>query len=158
MLSFIQPRSNKNKGLKVKVCGNCGIIVYLRWCLVDSVSVPQAIDVAIKELICVAKPSGTFLFFFQDVEFMATQVLTYGERKPVDQILDIVEEITSQDVSSVVGELITSPLTMASYGNVGSGVYYCSGLRPPPRPEPQVLPNQAFHPPLPDHQPPPPKN
>ncbi|KAI4379379.1 hypothetical protein MLD38_005688 [Melastoma candidum] len=51
-------------------------------------------------------------------EDMARQVLTYGERRPVEHFLKIVEEISLKDITSVAKKLLASPLTMASYGDV----------------------------------------
>ncbi|XP_074280897.1 mitochondrial-processing peptidase subunit alpha-like isoform X2 [Silene latifolia] len=46
------------------------------------------------------------------------QILTYGESKPVDHFLNIIDEITMKDITSVAEKLLSSPLTMASLGNV----------------------------------------
>uniref|UniRef100_A0A453E6D8 Uncharacterized protein n=1 Tax=Aegilops tauschii subsp. strangulata TaxID=200361 RepID=A0A453E6D8_AEGTS len=39
-------------------------------------------------------------------------------RKPVEQLLKAVDGITLADVSTVAEKIISSPLTMASHGNV----------------------------------------
>lgn len=51
-------------------------------------------------------------------EDIGRQVLTYGERKPVDDFLKAVDEVTVKDIASISQKLISSPLTMASYGDV----------------------------------------
>ncbi|KAH1033365.1 hypothetical protein J1N35_045539 [Gossypium stocksii] len=98
---------------------------------------PTAIDVAVKELIAVATPGqvdqiqldrakqstkSAILMNLEsrmvDSEDIGKQVLTYGERKPVEYFLKVVDEITLKDISSIAQKLLSSPLTMASYGNV----------------------------------------
>lgn len=44
-------------------------------------------------------------------------------RKPVDHFLKAVDEVTVNDIASVAQKLLTSPLTMASYGD---GIFSCS--------------------------------
>ncbi|MED6168120.1 hypothetical protein PIB30_009079 [Stylosanthes scabra] len=51
-------------------------------------------------------------------EDIGRQVLTYGERKPVEDFLKAVDEVTLKDIASISQRLISSPLTMASYGDV----------------------------------------
>ncbi|PON81089.1 Coenzyme PQQ biosynthesis protein [Trema orientale] len=51
-------------------------------------------------------------------EDIGRQVLTYGERKPVEHFLKTVDEITLKDITNIGQKIISSPLTMASYGNV----------------------------------------
>ncbi|KAK9043870.1 hypothetical protein V6N11_072194 [Hibiscus sabdariffa] len=99
--------------------------------------VPSAIDVAVKELIAVATPGqveqkeldrakqSTKSAILMNLESRAVasedigkQILTYGERKPVEHFLKVVDEITLKDISSVAEKLLSSNLTMASYGNV----------------------------------------
>ncbi|XVF49072.1 hypothetical protein PTKIN_Ptkin03bG0239700 [Pterospermum kingtungense] len=96
-----------------------------------------AIDVAVKELTAVATPGqvdqkqldrakqttkSSILMNLESrmiaTEDIGRQVLTYGERKPVEYFLKAVDEITLNDISSVAQKLLSSPLTMASYGNV----------------------------------------
>ncbi|MCI19893.1 mitochondrial-like-processing peptidase subunit alpha-like, partial [Trifolium medium] len=50
-------------------------------------------------------------------EDIGRQVLTYGDRKPVEDFLKAVDEINLKDIASVSQKLISSPLTMASYGD-----------------------------------------
>ncbi|KAJ4708567.1 mitochondrial-processing peptidase subunit alpha-like [Melia azedarach] len=99
--------------------------------------VSKAIDVAAKELIAVATPGGvdqvqldrakqsTKSAILMNLESrmvvsedIGRQVLTYGERKPLEQFLKSVEEVTVKDIASIAQKLISSPLTMASYGDV----------------------------------------
>ncbi|CAL4909204.1 unnamed protein product [Urochloa decumbens] len=51
-------------------------------------------------------------------EDIGRQVLTYGERKPIEYFLKTVEEITLNDISSTAKNMMSSPLTMASWGDV----------------------------------------
>ncbi|KAF2931728.1 hypothetical protein DAI22_05g232600 [Oryza sativa Japonica Group] len=51
-------------------------------------------------------------------EDIGRQVLTYGERKPIEYFLKTVEEITLNDISSTAKKIISSPLTLASWGDV----------------------------------------
>lgn len=38
-------------------------------------------------------------------------------RKPVDYFLKAVDEVTAKDIATTVQKLLSSPLTMASYGD-----------------------------------------
>jgi processing peptidase subunit alpha len=62
----------------------------------------------------------TLFFFLQVVasEDIGSQVLTYGERKPIEFFMRVVEETTLNDIASVAKKLISSPLTFASWGDV----------------------------------------
>uniref|UniRef100_A0A804Q433 Mitochondrial-processing peptidase subunit alpha n=1 Tax=Zea mays TaxID=4577 RepID=A0A804Q433_MAIZE len=51
-------------------------------------------------------------------EDIGRQVLTYGERKPIEYFLKTVEEITLNDILSTAKEMMSTPLTMASWGDV----------------------------------------
>jgi processing peptidase subunit alpha len=51
-------------------------------------------------------------------EDMGRQVLAFGERKPVEHLLKAVDGVTLKDVSTLAEKIISSPLTMASHGNV----------------------------------------
>ncbi|CAN1302003.1 Mitochondrial-processing peptidase subunit alpha [Linum perenne] len=51
-------------------------------------------------------------------EDIGRQYLTYGERKPVDNFLKAVDEISLKDITDIGQKLLSSPLTMASYGDV----------------------------------------
>ncbi|KAF0927294.1 hypothetical protein E2562_031497 [Oryza meyeriana var. granulata] len=51
-------------------------------------------------------------------EDIGRQVLTYGERKSIEYFLKTVEEITLNDISSTAKKIISSPLTLASWGDV----------------------------------------
>ncbi|GLU09974.1 hypothetical protein SLE2022_268080 [Rubroshorea leprosula] len=99
--------------------------------------VPKTFDVAAKGLIAVAtlgevdlKQLGcaklltkTAILMNLESRMVASedigrQVLTYGERKPVEHFFKAVEEVTLKDISTIAQKLLSSPLTMASYGNV----------------------------------------
>ncbi|KAK9676087.1 hypothetical protein RND81_11G052800 [Saponaria officinalis] len=51
-------------------------------------------------------------------EDIGRQILTYGERKPVEYFLKTIDEITVKDITSVAQKLLSSPPTMASHGDV----------------------------------------
>ncbi|CAA2980922.1 mitochondrial-processing peptidase subunit alpha [Olea europaea subsp. europaea] len=97
----------------------------------------NAIDIAVRELISVATPGevdqvqldrakqSTKSAILMNLESrmvasedIGKQILTYGERKPVEHFLKAVDEVTAKDIASIVQKLLSSPLTMASYGDV----------------------------------------
>ncbi|KAL9323071.1 hypothetical protein ACSQ67_011124 [Phaseolus vulgaris] len=99
--------------------------------------VEKAVDLAAKELIALASPGqvsqvqldrakeSTKSAILMNLESriiasedIGRQILTYGERKPVEQLLEAVEAITLNDISEFSQKIISSPLTMASYGDV----------------------------------------
>ncbi|KAG6723489.1 hypothetical protein I3842_03G210700 [Carya illinoinensis] len=99
--------------------------------------VSQAIDVVVNELISVATPGevdqvqldrakqsmkSAILINLESrilaSEDMGRQFLIYGERKPVDHFLKAVDQVTAKDIASIAQKLLSSPLTMASYGDV----------------------------------------
>ncbi|KAJ0964748.1 hypothetical protein J5N97_025886 [Dioscorea zingiberensis] len=51
-------------------------------------------------------------------EDIGRQILTYGERKPIEHFLKVVDEVTLKDITSLTEKIISSPLTMASWGDV----------------------------------------
>lgn len=51
-------------------------------------------------------------------EDIGRQILTYGERKSVNAFLKMVDEVTLRDITNMAKKIISSPLTMASYGDV----------------------------------------
>ncbi|EEC71449.1 hypothetical protein OsI_03671 [Oryza sativa Indica Group] len=51
-------------------------------------------------------------------EDIGRQILTYGERKPIEHFLKDLEAITLNDISSTAKKIISSPLTLASWGDV----------------------------------------
>ncbi|KAK9060476.1 hypothetical protein SSX86_021180 [Deinandra increscens subsp. villosa] len=51
-------------------------------------------------------------------EDIGTQILTFGERRPVEYFLKAIDEVTPEDINSIAKELLSSPLTMASHGDV----------------------------------------
>ncbi|XP_016540381.2 mitochondrial-processing peptidase subunit alpha [Capsicum annuum] len=98
---------------------------------------PQAVDVAVQELIAVANPAevdqvqlnrakqATKSAILMNLESrmvasedIGRQLLTYGERKPVEHFLKAIDAVSAKDIASIVQKLISSPLTMASYGDV----------------------------------------
>lgn len=99
--------------------------------------VSKAIEIAAKELIAVATPGevdqvqldrakvATKSAILMNLESrmvasedIGRQILTYGERKPVEHFLKAVDEVTAKDITSVAQKLLSSPLTMASHGDV----------------------------------------
>ncbi|KAB1209254.1 Mitochondrial-processing peptidase subunit alpha [Morella rubra] len=103
----------------------------------DSDFVSKAIDVVANELTAVARPgevdqvqldrakqsTKSAILMNLESRILATedtgrQILFSGDRKPVDHFLKAVEEITVKDIASVAQKLLSSPLTMASYGDV----------------------------------------
>ncbi|WRX27787.1 Peptidase M16 [Theobroma cacao] len=51
-------------------------------------------------------------------EDIGRQILTYGERKSVQSFLKMVDEVTLRDIADMAKKILSSPLTMASYGDV----------------------------------------
>ncbi|CAI9766032.1 unnamed protein product [Fraxinus pennsylvanica] len=99
--------------------------------------IAKAIDIAVKELIAVATPGevdqvqlsrakqSTKSAILMNLESrmvasedIGKQIMTYGERKPVEHFLKAVDEVTAKDIASATEKLLSSPLTMASYGDV----------------------------------------
>ncbi|KAJ8564362.1 hypothetical protein K7X08_000822 [Anisodus acutangulus] len=97
---------------------------------------PRAVEVAIKELTAVANPGevdqvqlyrakqSTKSAILMNLESrmvasedIGRQLLTYGERKPVEHFLKAIDAISANDIASVAQKLTSSPLTMASYGD-----------------------------------------
>ncbi|KAH6779048.1 Insulinase family protein [Perilla frutescens var. hirtella] len=97
---------------------------------------PQAIDIAVKELISVASPGevndlqlnrakqSTKSAILMNLESrmvasedIGKQILTYGDRKPVEYFLKAVDEVTARDIANIAKKLLSSPLTMACYGD-----------------------------------------
>ncbi|XP_028806491.1 mitochondrial-processing peptidase subunit alpha [Neltuma alba] len=97
----------------------------------------EAIDIAVNELLAVATPGkvdqvqldrakqatkSAILMNLESrmivAEDIGRQILTYGERKPVENFLKAVDEVTLQDIASISQKLVSSPLTMASHGDV----------------------------------------
>uniref|UniRef100_A0ACD5U1I5 Uncharacterized protein n=1 Tax=Avena sativa TaxID=4498 RepID=A0ACD5U1I5_AVESA len=97
----------------------------------------EAVDLAARELLEVATPGkvtqeeldrakeATKAAVLMNLESrvvasedIGSQVLTYGERKPIEFFMRVVEETTLNDIASVAKKLISSPLTFASWGDV----------------------------------------
>ncbi|KAJ1385990.1 Profilin [Sesbania bispinosa] len=131
------------------ICASTAGMIYLgeenfAWLLndlsvVSSDFVAKAVDIAAKELIAIASPGqvsqvqlnrakeSTKSAVLMNLESrmitsedIGRQILTYGERKPVEQFLKTVDEITLNDITKIAQKIISSPLTMASYGDVMS--------------------------------------
>uniref|UniRef100_A0A1D1XGT1 Mitochondrial-processing peptidase subunit alpha n=1 Tax=Anthurium amnicola TaxID=1678845 RepID=A0A1D1XGT1_9ARAE len=99
--------------------------------------VSKAVDLAAKEFLEVATPGqvtqleldrakqstkSAVLMNLESrmvaAEDIGRQILTYGERKPIEHFLKAVDEVTLEDIASISEKLISSPLTMASWGDV----------------------------------------
>uniref|UniRef100_A0A7N0UV31 Mitochondrial-processing peptidase subunit alpha n=1 Tax=Kalanchoe fedtschenkoi TaxID=63787 RepID=A0A7N0UV31_KALFE len=97
----------------------------------------KAIDIAVAELVSIATPGkvsqpevdrakqatkSAILMHLESrmvaSEDIGRQILTYGERKPVDDYLKIIDAVTPKDITSIAQKLLASPLTMASHGDV----------------------------------------
>ncbi|XP_065849378.1 mitochondrial-processing peptidase subunit alpha-like [Euphorbia lathyris] len=97
----------------------------------------KAIDIAVGELVAVASAGAvdqveldrakqsTRAAILMNLESrmiasedIGRQILTYGERKPLENFLKIIDSITLQDITKMAQKLLSSPLTMASYGDV----------------------------------------
>ncbi|KAM0933615.1 putative quinol--cytochrome-c reductase, Mitochondrial processing peptidase [Dioscorea sansibarensis] len=99
--------------------------------------VNKAVDLAARELVAVATPgqvdqveldrakASTKSAVLMNLESrmvasedIGRQILTYGERKPIEHFLKMLDEVTLKDIASFAEKLISSPLTMASWGDV----------------------------------------
>ncbi|XXG48204.1 hypothetical protein AAC387_Pa02g2716 [Persea americana] len=99
--------------------------------------VSKAVDLAARELLAVATPGevdqvqldrakeSTKSAVLMNLESrmvvsedIGRQILTYGERKPIEYFLKVVDEVTVKDISTIAQKIISSPLTMASWGDV----------------------------------------
>ncbi|GLU22314.1 hypothetical protein SLE2022_384010 [Rubroshorea leprosula] len=97
----------------------------------------KAVDLAVEELALVANPAAVSQLQLKRAkeatksavlmnlesrmivaEDIGRQILTYGERKSVHEFLKMVDEITPQSIAATADKIISSPLTMASYGDV----------------------------------------
>ncbi|CAN6707227.1 unnamed protein product [Malus baccata var. baccata] len=97
----------------------------------------KAVDIAAQELLTIATPGqvtdvqlkrakeSTKAAVLMNLESrmiasedIGRQVLTYGERKPVEHFLKTVEGVTLKDITTIAQKIISSPLTLATYGNV----------------------------------------
>ncbi|KAJ0964681.1 hypothetical protein J5N97_025819 [Dioscorea zingiberensis] len=99
--------------------------------------VNKAVDLAARELLAVTSPgqvdqveldrakASTKSAVLMNLESrmvvsedIGRQILTYGERKPIEHFLKVVDEVTLKDITSLTEKIISSPLTMASWGDV----------------------------------------
>ncbi|XP_047949967.1 mitochondrial-processing peptidase subunit alpha-like [Salvia hispanica] len=97
----------------------------------------HAVEIAASELITVATPGqvdavqlnrakqATKAAILMNLESrmvasedIGKQILTYGERKPIGHFLKAVDEVTIEDITKTTQKLWSTPLTMASYGDV----------------------------------------
>lgn len=79
---------------------------------VDQVQLDRAI-MATKSAVLMNLESRTVA-----AEDIGRQILTYGERKPIEHFLKAVEVVTLKDIAALSEKIISSPLTMASWGDV----------------------------------------
>ncbi|KAJ0964741.1 hypothetical protein J5N97_025879 [Dioscorea zingiberensis] len=98
--------------------------------------VNKAVDLAARELLAVTSPgqvdqveldrakASTKSAVLMNLESrmvvsedIGRQILTYGERKPIEHFLKVVDEVTLKDITSLTEKIISSPLTMASWGD-----------------------------------------
>ncbi|XP_003564704.1 mitochondrial-processing peptidase subunit alpha [Brachypodium distachyon] len=103
----------------------------------EAAFVPKAIDLAARELTSLATPGqvdqtqldrakasakSAILTSLESkasaTEDMGRQVLAFADRKPVEHLLKVLDGVTLKDVSTFAEKIISSPLTMASHGNV----------------------------------------
>ncbi|XP_077213439.1 mitochondrial-processing peptidase subunit alpha-like [Tasmannia lanceolata] len=99
--------------------------------------VSKAVELAARELLSVATPGevdqlqldrakeatkSAVLMNLESrmvaAEDIGRQILTYGERKPVEYFLKAVDEVTLNDISSIAQKMVSTPLTMAAWGDV----------------------------------------
>lgn len=99
--------------------------------------VPKLVDLACEQLTLVATPgkvseaelqrakNSTISAVLMNLESRAVvtedigrQILTYGHRKPVAELIQGVQALTVQDIADVSSSVITTPLTMASWGDI----------------------------------------
>lgn len=99
--------------------------------------VPKLVDLACEQLELVATPgkvteaelqrakNSTISAVLMNLESrvvvtedIGRQILTYGHRKPVAEFIQSVQALTLQDIADVSSKIISTPLTMASWGDV----------------------------------------
>eukprot|EP00475_Leptophrys_vorax_P036791 TRINITY_DN6272_c6_g1_i1.p1 TRINITY_DN6272_c6_g1~~TRINITY_DN6272_c6_g1_i1.p1 ORF type:complete len:571 (-),score=17.98 TRINITY_DN6272_c6_g1_i1:156-1733(-) len=98
---------------------------------------PQLVDIVTKEFLAVAAPGGvtgeelqraktaTVASVLMNLESrvvvaedIGRQILTYGHRKAPRDFIDGLNAVTAADIAAVAKKIITTPLSMASYGDV----------------------------------------
>ncbi|KMZ75037.1 Mitochondrial-processing peptidase subunit alpha [Zostera marina] len=101
--------------------------------------IAKAVDLAVSELLAVATPgkvtpaqlnrakASTKSEILMNLESrvivaddIGRQILTSGERKPIEHFLKALDEVSLDDITKYANKLISSPLTMASWGNIGN--------------------------------------
>ncbi|KAG0592382.1 hypothetical protein M758_1G241900 [Ceratodon purpureus] len=99
--------------------------------------VPKLVDLACEELAAVATPgqvteaelqrakNSTISAVLMNLESrvvitedIGRQILTYGHRKPVAEFIQGVQALTLEDIANVSEKIVSTSLTMASWGNV----------------------------------------
>lgn len=99
--------------------------------------VPKLVDLACEEFEAVATPgqvteaelqrakNATVSAVLMNLESrvvvtedIGRQILTYGHRKPVAEFIQGIQALTLKDLAEVSRKIITTPLTMASWGDV----------------------------------------
>ncbi|KAG1369725.1 mitochondrial-processing peptidase subunit alpha [Cocos nucifera] len=107
--------------------------------------VAEAVDIAANELLAIATPgqvteaelrrakNATKSAVLMNLESRAIatedigrQILTYGCRKPVEHFLRCLDELTLDDLTMMAQKIVSSPLTMASFGDVDCVPSYAS--------------------------------
>ncbi|OAY84889.1 Mitochondrial-processing peptidase subunit alpha [Ananas comosus] len=107
--------------------------------------VEKAVDVATNELLAIATPgqvtelelsrakNATKSAVLMNLESRAIvtedigrQILTYGCRKPVEHFLKCIDELSLNDLTTMAQRILSSPLTMACWGDVDSAPSYNS--------------------------------
>ncbi|TVU21431.1 hypothetical protein EJB05_31064 [Eragrostis curvula] len=103
----------------------------------DASFIPKAIDLAARELTSLATPGqvdqsqldrakasakSAVLTNLETkasaTQEMGRQILAFGERKPANHLVKAIDAVTLKDIASLAEKIISSPLTMASHGNV----------------------------------------
>ncbi|KAL6221052.1 hypothetical protein ACLB2K_008804 [Fragaria x ananassa] len=98
--------------------------------------VAEAIDIAADELIALATPGedrakqstkSSILMNMESrmivVDDIGRQILTYNDWK-LEQLMKAVDEVSMEDITSTAQKLLSTPLTMASYGDVTKVPHY----------------------------------
>ncbi|KAG6501627.1 hypothetical protein ZIOFF_041510 [Zingiber officinale] len=113
-----------NAKLEVGLAGNCNApsVVVHNADTYGPDFTSKAVDLAARELLAVAIPGQAILMNLESKkvssEDIGRQILTYGERKPVEHFLKAIDQLTLKDIVYLAETLISSPLTLASWGDV----------------------------------------
>ncbi|GJP75945.1 hypothetical protein CLOP_g6343 [Closterium sp. NIES-67] len=98
---------------------------------------PELVDIMTREFLAVAEPNGVSTEELERAknacissiemnlesrvvvaEDIGRQILTYGHRKPPHEFIARLREVTAADIANVARKIISTPLSMASYGDV----------------------------------------